>query len=286
MVGISKKSKALFVAPAVIVLMFVAVYPFLYAIYLSFLSKNLTLSTQEGFIGLKNYMEVLTEERPLNALKVTFEFIISTVGLQFLLGLPIAYIFYKTFRNSSLLMTALLIPILIPKVAAGYIWLLIYHPFLGVANYFLGLLSIPPLTWTASRSLALPSVIIVDLWQWLPFMILIALAGFETVPMTCEEAAAIDGANEYQKFLHIFVPLVMPIYLIGMLFRLISALRTFNLIYVMTHGGPGTATETVDVYTYLVGIAQGGAISHACTLSLVLLAITVIFAMILVKKGL
>lgn len=286
MVGIDRKTKALYVAPAVIILMFVAVYPFLYAIYLSFLSKNLTLSTQEGFIGLKNYMEVLTEERPLNALKVTFEFIISTVGLQFLLGLPIAYIFYKTFRNSSLLMIALLIPILIPRVAVAYIWLLIYHPFLGVANYFLGLLSIPPLTWTASRSLALPSVIIVDLWQWLPFMILIALAGFETVPKTCEEAAALDGANERQKFLHVFVPLVMPIYLIGVLFRLISALRTFNLIYVMTHGGPGTATETVDVYTYLVGIAQGGAISHACALSLVLLAITVIFAMVFVKKGL
>jgi len=286
MVGIGKKTKALYVGPTVIILMLVAVYPFLYAVYLSFLNKNIVLPIQERFVGFENYIEVLTTERPLNALKVTFEFITLTVGLQFLLGLPMAYIFYKTFGNSSLLTTALLIPILIPKIAAGYTWLLIYHPFLGVANYFLGLLSIPPLTWTASRSLALPSIVTVDLWQWLPFMILIALAGLETVPRSCEEAAALDGANEYQKFIHIFVPLVMPIYIIGLLFRLISALRTFNLVYVMTHGGPGTATETVDIYTYLVGIAQGGAISRACALSLILLVVTIVFATILIKKGL
>jgi multiple sugar transport system permease protein len=286
MVGITNKTKTLYIGPTVFILMFVMIYPFFYAIYLSFLSKNLTLPTQTGFVGFKNYVEVLTEERPLNALKITFEFVVSTVGLQFLLGLPIAYILRKTFGNSSLVMTALLIPILIPKVAVGYIWLLIYHPFLGIANYFLGLLSITPLSWTASRFLALPSVIIVDLWQWLPFMILIALAGMETVPETCEEAAALDGANEFQKFFYVFVPLVMPIYLIGLLFRLIEALRTFNLIYVMTHGGPGTATETVDIYTYIVGIAQGGEISHACALSLILLAITIILATILVKKGL
>lgn len=277
--------KALFVSPAVILLMIMALWPFFEAIRMSLTNLNITLpGHQTQFVGWANYARIFLDERALNAFKNTGLFIALVLGIEAVLGLVLSYVIYGVFGNSTTVLALLLFPILIPKVTSALLWRLIYHPTIGLANYFLRLVGLPTSTWTFGKDSAFFSIVLTDVWQWVPFMIIIGMSGQATVPTELFDAAAVDGANEFRKFRHIALPLVLPIFLIGLIFRMIDALRTFDIIRILTRGGPGTATETVDIYAYLEGLSKGGNMGYASAMSLVMLALTIIFTMMVVNR--
>jgi multiple sugar transport system permease protein len=277
--------KILFVSPTIILLMIVALWPFFYAIDISLTNLNITLPGQQTkFIGLANYQRLFLDERAWNAFKNTGLLITLVLGAEAGLGLILSYLIYGSFGNSTAILALLLFPILIPKVTAGLLWRLIYHPTIGLANYLLGVVGLPRALWIFDRKLAFFSIVITDLWQWLPFMIIIGMSGLRTVPAELFDAAAVDGASEFRKFRHVALPLILPIYLIGLLFRMIDVLRTFDVVRILTRGGPGTATETVDIYAYLEGLSKGGNIGYASAMALVMLALTILFTVVIVNR--
>jgi multiple sugar transport system permease protein len=277
--------KTLIVLPAIAMLMIIALWPFGYAVRMSLTNLNITLPGHETeFVGLANYAEIFRDPRAWNAFRNTGLFIGLVLAIEAALGLVLSYIIYGVFGNSTAVLALLLFPILIPKVTSALLWRLIYHPSIGLANAALHLVGLPGSTWIFDRHMAFFSIVIADVWQWVPFMIIIGLSGQGTVPTELFDAAAVDGANEFHRFRHIALPLVLPIYLIGLLFRMIDALRTFDIIRILTRGGPGTATETVDIYAYLEGLSKGGRIGYASAMSLLMLLATILFTLLLVNR--
>lgn len=276
----------LFVTPAFLVMFFVALTPFIIAIFLSLTNFNIIYKSQLHFVGLENYISIFTDRRALNAFKNTGIFVGVGVAIEFIIALPMSYIFYSTFKKKtsrSLIMAIIAFPMMVPRVTSGLLWKYMYNPFFGLINHLRSFIGLQPFAFLSDPATALISIIFVDIWQWTPFMILILLSALESLPEEPFEAATIDRANEFQKFWYLAVPMLRPIFFVALIFRMIDALRTFDTIYVMTSGGPGIATETVDIFAYLIGIAQGGRISYASAVSVIMLVITVIISNIITK---
>lgn len=271
--------------PAVIVLVCITLFPFLYSVYLSTLNYDISKPyLGKNFVGLGNYLQALTNSRSLNSFRVTAVFVGTSVTIQSVLGLGVALVMQRLSRWRTLFIGLIIVPMLLPKMIVGLLWRIMYHPLVGVVNYLAGsMFNVHHIEWLSNPSLALFSVILVDVWQWTPFMILILSAGLEMLPKDPFEAAQLEGANGLQIFSHITLPLISPIFIVAFLFRLVEDLRTFDIMWVMTAGGPGTKTETVDIYAYLIGMSRGGKISYASTLSVLLLVFTILVLTIFTK---
>jgi multiple sugar transport system permease protein len=203
---------------------------------------------------------------------------------EFVLGLVLALLLDSQIRARNLFRALLLTPIMLPPVVVGVIWRLMFNPSFGVINGTLASLGIDTsrLTWLASPKLALVSVILVDVWQWTPFMFLIMLAGLQAIPQEPYEAAMIDGASAWQMFRHITLPLLKPAILVALLLRTIDLLRIFDQVFILTQGGPGFATETVSLYIYKTAFRFFD-LGYAAALSLVLLVLVNIISIGYVK---
>lgn len=261
------------------VLALVAFIPLFYAIYIATHSIILTApQLGQPFVGLQNFVRVLTTPRSLHAFLVTSELLLMSVGTAVILGVGMAVLIYNNFQSRAWMAVLLVLPMAIPKVVSGLVWNILYNPLIGVINFSLETVGLPAVNWLANSNIALISVAIVDIWQWTPFIILIVLAGLEAVPGNFYEAAKLEGATSWQVFRHITLPLIRPFVTVAVLFRAIEALRTFDYIFVLTKGGPGVATETIDIYAYNTGIAETGDISTATAAALILLVITIIGA--------
>jgi multiple sugar transport system permease protein len=271
--------------PAVVVLLAITMFPFLYSLYLSTLNYDISKPyLGKSFVGIGNYVQALTNPRSLNSFKTTALFVSISVSLQSVIGLFVALVMQRLSKWRTLFIGLIIVPMLLPKMIVGLLWRIMYHPLVGIVNYLLGLFfNIHPIEWLSDPSLALLSVIAVDVWQWTPFMILILSAGLEMLPKEPFEAAQLDGANGLQILGRITLPLLAPIFIVAFLFRLVEDLRTFDIMWVMTAGGPGTKTETLDIYAYLIGMSRGGRISYASTLSVLLLIFTILILTIFTK---
>jgi len=162
-------------------------------------------------------------------------------------------VLYKNFKGKNLAKTLFLLPMVATPVAMGLVWLLIYEPSIGAANAFLHLLGLKPVDWLGNAKQVIPSLAIVDIWQWTPMISLIVMAGLSTLPHEPYEAADVDGASGWQKLFLITLPLVRPTIMVAVTLRLIDALKTFDIIYATTQGGPGNASETLNIYSYVQG---------------------------------
>lgn len=232
-------------APAVIVLLLLTIYPLIFAIKVS-------LQTPAGRWTLANFTRLFGDHFFAVALWQTFIFTASALVAEFALGLGLALLLDSQIRGRNFFRSLLLIPMMLPPVVVAVIWRLIYNPNFGTINGTLKGWGINTsnLTWIASPSMALPSVILVDIWQWTPFMFLILLAGLQAIPQEPYEAAMIDGSSAWQTFWHITLPLLKPAILIALLLRTMDLLRIFDQVFILTQGGPGFATETISLYIY------------------------------------
>ena len=242
----------LFVSPALVLLLFLSVFPLLWALYLSFTDYSATRDTPAQWVGLDNYLDILKSSAVHDRAITTLVYVAGAVGLQTLLGFSIAYLISRRARGRGLMTTLFLTPMMLSPVVVGLFWKFMLDTQFGVINSLLGSLGFGQVEWLTSQRLALLSLVIVDTWQWTPFIMLIALAGLTAVPRYLYEAASIDRASEWFRFRHITLPLVWPLLLIAILFRAIEAFRLFDLVYILTQGGPGVSTETLSFHVYKV----------------------------------
>lgn len=238
-------------APAVGVILLLTAFPAAYTLYMSTQDWFASSLTPPRFIGLANYGRMLTQDaRFLNAVWRTLLFTGLAVTLEMILGVTIAVVFNRDFFGRGLVRTLLLLPMVATPAAIALVWAMMYHPTLGVINYLGQLVGIPPQEWIANPRTVIPALVVVDAWEWTPLVTLMALAGLAALPTEPYESAVIDGASGWQIFWFITLPLLRPILMVAALFRTIDALKTFDIIYIMTQGGPGFASETLNVYIF------------------------------------
>ena len=228
-------------------------FPVLYTFWVSFTDWSVSSGGDINFIGFKNYVDLLKEARFYNAVKMTFYFTLLSVGIETVLGVAIAMILNREFQGKGIAKTILLLPMVATPVAIGLAWTLFYEPTIGLANYTLKALGFEASSWLASKDMVIPALAIVDIWEWTPMIALIVLAGLASLPAEPFEAAKVDGATTIQTFRYITLPLLYPTILVAIVLRSIDAFKTFDIIYTMTAGGPGFASETLNIYAYSLG---------------------------------
>ena len=237
----------LFPLPEMIFVALLMVFPVLYTLYLSFTSWNLTSGQPPTFVGLRSYTRVLSEPRFLQALARTFGFTFFAVAIEAVVGVATALILNRSFVGKSVAKTLLLLPLVATPVAVGIVFNLFYDPTIGFFNFVLTSLGLPPGLWVSHASTVIPALILVDVWQWTPMITLIVLAGLAGLSEEPVEAARIDGASEWQIIRFVTIPMVLPVILTAIILRLIDGLKTFDIIFAMTGGGPGYASETLNI---------------------------------------
>ena len=253
----------LMVAPAVILLLAVTAYPLAYNIWNSFHAENLSIATgQGGFVGADNYTKMFQSSEWLHALLRTLAFAGVSVALETVFALGLALMLHRRFRGRGLLRVAILIPWAVPTVVSATLWKTMFDPRAGFVDYVFGLHT----TWLAGVWTSWAAILVADAWKNVPFIAIILLAGLQVIPTEIYEAANMDGANWRQSFRRLTLPLLKPALAVALVFRLLSALLVFDVIYIMTGGGPGLSTETLSFLnwqTFLVNtdFGYGGAIS-------------------------
>ncbi|TDF97266.1 sugar ABC transporter permease [Paenibacillus piri] len=229
------------------------VFPIGYTAYISFFEWSMSSTQPPQWVFVDNYTNLMQDKRFWLAFARTFYFTSLAIVLEIVLGVAIAVLFNRKFKGINLIKTLFLLPMVATPVSIGLVWLLIFEPTIGVANQLLGLLGINPQLWIASPSQVIPSLALVDIWEWTPMITLIALAGLTSIPHDNYEAAQIDGASSWQMFWKITLPLLMPTVFSAALLRIIDAIKTYDIIYAMTQGGPGYASETLNILGFTLG---------------------------------
>ena len=234
-----------------------------------------------SFVGLSNFISLFTEDPQLwRALYVNVFFSVVAVSAEFGLGFGLALLMDREFPGRGLFRSLLILPMVMTPVVVGLTWRVLFSPTFGMINYFTSLLGIAPRAWVADAATALGAVIVVDIWQWTPFMFLMLTAGLQSLPQEPFEAAHVDGATKWQRFRYLVLPMLSPVIVIALLLRFIESFKTFDIIYMLTRGGPGTATQNLNIYTYYVGfdwLRPGYASAMAVVMLVLVIAITKVF---------
>ena len=266
-------------APTVIYLFALTVYPTLYSLWLAFHNYTLYRPAASSFAGFENFTYLLSDVNFQHSLWITILFAGSTVALEFALGLFVAVLLDRKMTGIGLLRTLLIVPVLISPVGMGLTFRYILAPSYGLLNYVLQSFGLPTGDWIVSTTWALPIVILVDVWQWTPFVALILLSGMQSVSEEVTEAASLDGLSEWQQLWRIVIPMIRPIILVVVLIRLIDAIRSFDLVFVLTRGGPGSTTEVLSIFSYVTGFTSGdmGVASAVAWITVIFVNILVIF---------
>ena len=237
----------LLVAPTAAVVVLFTLFPIVYLFWVSLHAVN---GQQMRFTGLDNYGLVATDPSFWDAAKVTVLYVVATTGTQLVLGFALALVLSRKLRGLGIVRTLLIIPMAMTPVVVGLTWRLLYTPPFGLVNYSASLagIGLPPML--TDPILAFVAVVVVDVWQWTPFMMLLVLAGLQSLPTEPFEAAAVDGASRIQALRFLTIPMLRGIILVALIFRGIDAFDTFDTIYVLTRGGPGTATQTLTMFDF------------------------------------
>jgi multiple sugar transport system permease protein len=269
----------LLVAPAFIVLCVILVYPSIYNLWLSLWDWQYINPARASFVGLRNYIDLMSDSYFWRALRFTLRFTLISVSLEFLLGLVSALILAKkSERVRRVAGSALLLPYLIAGSVAGLVWRLLWTYEYGLVNYLLSLVGVKPIQWLGNPLFANIAVIVTQVWRNFPFTTIVLLAGLVSLPREPYEAALVDGASGWQRFRFVTLPLLSPSITIALLFRTIFSIRVFDVIFTLTRGGPGNATLPLGIllYNQTFRFFEGG---YAAALSMIILAIGMVFSM-------
>ena len=238
-----------FVIPAGIVVGAIIVLPWAFTLFMSV--HEWRIGSDLEFVGLANYQHMLTDERFLWSILRTLYFTVLATLLPMVFGIAAAVCFHRRFPLRGLARTIFIMPMMATPVAVALVWTMMFHPQLGVLNYLLTSAGLPPFAWSYSAATVIPTLVMVETWQWTPLVMLIVLGGLASLPEEPYEAARLDGASAWQMFRHISLPLVWPHIIVALVIRAIDAIKAFDTIFVISNGGPGTASETMNIYLYL-----------------------------------
>jgi multiple sugar transport system permease protein len=276
-----------FFAPAALLLLLAVAYPLARTVALSFFQQSLATSFQAEFAGWDNYARLIADSRFLGSLRVTAAFAIVSVGIEFALGLGLALAANNHIRGRTMVRSILLAPWTLPTAIIALLWAWIFNDQYGVINALLqktGLVE-SSIAWLAQPGTALSAIVIADVWKTTPFVFLVLLAGLQNIPRELYEAMEMDGGGAWAKFRHVTWPFLLPFVFISLVFRIVQAFAVFDLVWVMTGGGPGGSTETVSVYTYqtymrYLDIGYGSA-QAAATVAILAIASLILYWLLL-----
>ena len=265
----------LLVAPAILTLFLVNILPLLWSFGLSFFNYRANRQAAPRFDGLDNYGDLLTDDRVWERFVTTGMIVAGSVGLQLIIGFGLALLFAKKFPLRRILLMLVLTPMMLSFVSVGIFFKLFYDPSLGLLSWIVGQFTGEPFAILATPAGAISAIVIADAWMWSPFVMLLVLAGLVSVPDYLYEAAHVDRASGWRRFRTITLPYVKGLILLALLFRTIETFKTFDLVYLITAGGPGSATETVAVYAYRLGF-QNFRTSEASALAYLILFVVIV----------
>ena len=274
-------------APTVAALLLTTVFPLVYSIVISLFNWNLVKpDTKWQFVGLRNYVNILKNPEYISALKVTLIYVIVVVAVEVVLGVLLALLAFQKVFGTRILRTVVISAMVISPVIVGTAWRLMYNPGYGLINYFLDRIGIGGYGFLADAKTVIPAIKVAEVWEWTPLVFLICLSGLQSVSQDALEAASIDGANAIQRFFYITLPALRPSIILAVLMRTMDAFKQYDLIYAMTAGGPGTASQNVNILMYntafqYFNVSKGAAMG---VLSVILINIVAMFLLKLNKR--
>lgn len=275
-------TKYYMLVPTIVYLLLIGIFPLIFSFVLSFLNWDVAAGKPMTFAGLGNYVELIRDLRFWQTLRNTVIFVAAAISLEVIFGFGLALLLNRKLRGQSIFRVLLILPMMTTPVAAGYTWRMLYHVTNGPINHILGLLHLPIMLWLSSGRTALMSIVITDVWQWTPFVFIILLAGLQSLPTEPFEAAAVEGASRIQTFFYLTLPMISSILVIAILLRLVEALKIFDIIFVMTAGGPGITTESSTMYAKIVSLSQFR-LGYGAAIAYVLMILSIIFFIILTR---
>jgi len=270
----------------VIYLLAISVFPLAFSVAIAFTSWESGVAPE--FVGLANFVTLSGDSRFWGAIETTFLLVLAGLSIELCLGLMIALFLNKEFRGIKLLRGIMLTPMMLPAVTIGMTFTMLLNYYRGPANYFLSIVGLGSVQWLSRYPNALYSIILVNAWQWTPFTVAVLLAGLQSLPVEPQEAARVDGASSLQILRKVTLPMLFPVILAVLLLRSIDAFKLFDVVFVLTGGGPATSTETATLYTYLLGwtFFRFGYASAASFVLLFILSITLlIFIRVVRSRG-
>jgi multiple sugar transport system permease protein len=269
----SAKPTISFTAPTWILLSLTILIPLIYGIYLSFLNVNLSSFAPTKFIGLDNYRLALSAPETYSTLVTTIQLMVIGLLVQIPLGIFLAIVLHQNLSGSKFFRSALIIPMLLTPVAVGLIFRFMFDTDIGIINWALSQFGSDGYNWLGARTSALIAIVIVDSWQSVPFVMLLTVAALATIPTSIYEAALVDGANKFQVFFRITLPLIIPTLLVLTMIKIMDFLKLFDTLFILTRGGPGNDTTTLGLWTYKTGFVFLE-MSRAAALGVIILIIT------------
>jgi multiple sugar transport system permease protein len=267
-----------FVVPALIVVLAVIIFPWLFTIWMSL--HEWKVGSPTTFVGLANYVRLPNDPRFVEAIGHTMLYTALSVLLPLMFGTFAAVVFHQKFPARGFLRGIFIMPMMATPVAIALVWTMMFHPQLGILNYLLSLVGLPAQVWVFHPATVIPSLVLVETWQWTPLVMLIVLGGLAAIPAEPYESAQIDGASIWQVFRYITLPLITPFLFIAAMIRMIDAVKSFDIIFAITQGGPGSASETINLYLYSVAFTYYD-IGYGSAIAVVFFALIVALAAVL-----
>lgn len=263
-----------FLIPSLVIIFSLFIYPTLYSLYLCFF--DIKAYSFGGFVGLRNFQNLIFSFSFLNSLYVTFNFVFLSLVIEFFLGLGLAILLNRVHKGANLLRAIFTLPFMVTPVIVGLIFRLIYSPEYGILNELFAFLGLEGQLWLINPKTAILALVAVDVWEWTPFVTLILLAGIKSIPPTYYEVASIYGASRIKQFTHVTLPLLKPHMLIAIIFNLMRAFKTFDIVVMLTKGGPGESTNLISYYIQQVAISYMKLSQGAAATQILLLIILII----------
>ena len=270
------------VLPAVIVLLLLTIYPFIYLVYVSLHIWPISPNLPKIFLGFGQFTYLFSDPAFIESMQVTISLTVVGVSLQISLGTLLAILLSTKTKFINYFTLPFMIPVFIAPVVVGLIWKFMFNYDLGILNYLLNVIGLESINWLGTTTTAFWSVVLVDTWQWTPFTTLIIKAGLDSVDPTPQEAAYVDGATRFQIFRYVTFPTIAPIFTVALLFRTLDAFKAFDIIYVVTRGGPGGSTYVLGYNIWKTAFYQNQ-LGLSAAMSVIMIIIATIFALILVK---
>jgi multiple sugar transport system permease protein len=279
--GRDRYIRYLLLLPAVLLLLVFTIYPYIYALHISFYAYQYGRPTK--LIGLTNYQRMLGDSAFWQSMLRTVAFTVTVVLVELVIGLVLALLANREIRFRGFFRTSLFLPMVIAPVVVAIVWRLLYNQEFGLLNFLTdNVLHLGRPSWLGDPKLAFLSIALMDVWQWTPFMFLVLLAGLQSIPVELYEAAYVDGGTALQVLRYVTLPLLNATVLVALLVRTVDALRIFDQVFLLTQGGPGSTTEFVSLFIYKTAF-KFSQMGYASTLLLVLFVITIALALIYIR---
>ena len=274
-----------FILPAMLVMLGGLIYPVAQAVYLSFFDWTIGTDLADApFTGLDHYIRMLGDENVRASLWVTLKFGFWTITIEMALGIALALLLEKPIRGASVFRTIFILPLMVSPVVVGLVWRYLYDARIGWINYYLVQMGFEPQVWLGDPGLAFMAIVITDIWQWTPFIFIIVIACLQALPSEVLEASKIDGANWWQHIFFVKLPMIRSILIIALLMRLIDVFRSLEVMYIMTGGGPGRATELLSLHIYSRAFSTQQ-LGYASAISVLLIVIVSLFSLAILRVG-